>query len=713
MRSIALPLCGLVLLVLLAAPRAEAKAPTQQEIERQKVISAAMLLLLERMHLRGRAPDDEVSKKAFKSLIDGLDPTKIFLLQEDVDALGKHRLKLDDQLKAGTLEVAIEGSAILGRRTAWAAKTVASLLAKPFDLKRKETYQTDSDKRTWAKRQSALRERWRKSLKLGVLHRLTDMADTDKAKAKAARKEGKPVPPLRSLVQREKDARAALAKRYSGRFKRLETVEHIQGVERFMNATLDAFDPHSQYMPPARQKNFMIRMSGKLEGIGAVLTESDTYIKVVRIVPGSASWREGRLQAGDLIMTVTQDKEVDGVDLAGMKLDEVVQLIRGKKGTVVTLTVRKSDDRIQRIRIKRDVVEITATFAKGGIIKRKGFGAPIGYIEVPSFYGGLGKGKGRNSSEDTKKLVLALARDGAKAIVLDLRGNGGGLLSAAEHMAGLFIESGPVVQLRMKTGERHVLRDRDPTLVFDGPLIVMVDRFSASASEIVAGALQDYGRAVIVGTSQTHGKGTMQVIHSLDELIGNDPNMKPLGPFGALKLTKGEFFRITGESNQLRGTKPDILLPDPAAHIESGERYYKNALAGSRADKLAFTPWKHTWKIPALAGKSARRQRNVAAFALARKRAELFAKLRKSTVEPLALDAWRARRAKREKAIEALDEPEDSPALFAIAPVLYGPVSSAPEPQARVADRKKWADRVARDAYLNEALNVLGDMGLK
>ncbi len=695
-----------------------APSPSLPEVAadpREKLLARGLRMLLEQEHLEQKTIDDDVSKKAFIEYIDALDAGKLFLLATQIEQLRVYSSKMDDQLRAGDFELGRVGAAMLAARQKAVGMTVAELLAKPFDYELEEYLETDDDKLGFSKSDRELRDRWRKVLKLQVMERVARMDDIMKARAKLKKGDEKAKDPIaRSLKEiprtfdaREKKAREDLARTYDGRFSRLAKIESLEPSETFLNALATIYDPHTIYMAPAEKDNFDIQMSGSLEGIGAVLSEDDHYISVREIVPGGASWRQGQLKAGDLILAVTQEAK-DPVDVADMRINQVVKMIRGPKGSVVTLTVKKPDDRMENISITRDVIEIEAAYARGAVLEGKTKGS-VGYIALPSFYGNTrarpGKTPERDSSADLRRLLSEMRKLNLRGVILDLRGNGGGLLEHARVITGLFIDTGPVVQTRSPSEGSNVLSDDDPGMAFDGPLVVMVDRFSASASEIVAGALKDYGRAIIVGTGPTHGKGTVQMLLDLNRLGG-----KPGQPLGVLKLTIQQFFRVNGSSTQWKGVEPDIKLPDPAAHIESGERYLDNAIKWTEVKPLSYQRWQEAPSdMGSLRAKSKERQAANAVFSKISKRTDFLKRRSENTRVPLMHSRWLERRERDRKALEAANPKLDKgSARLKVKVVRYAPKKTA-DPKAESDRLKNWKKRLSRDPWVEEARNVLLD----
>jgi carboxyl-terminal processing protease len=691
---------------------------------REPRLGAAIQQLLERGHVRPHKIDDAIGLKAFAMYVEHLDPSKMFLLKSQVDALARDAAKMDDQLRGGDFRLARTGAALIAREREKVAALVAELLAAPLDLTVDETLETDPKKIDYAGSEQERRERWRKNLKREQLERVDRMEESLKAAEKLAASDAGVVDagavlelPPATPEEREKKAREELARSYAGRFSRLKKPDPLEAAELFVNAFASVFDPHTLYLPPADQEEFNIQISGSLEGIGAVLSEADEhYITVRELVPGGAAWREGQLEAGDLIMAVKQTNS-PAVDVADMRINDVVRMIRGPKGTVVTLTVKKSDKRILPIPITRDVVIVEDAYARGATLNLGPKQAGMGYIQLPSFYGNTRSLRGqtpeREATGDVRALLAYFAKQKSPGVIIDLRGNGGGLLNHANDITGLLIDEGPVVAARNAEGELQVLGDEEPGVVFGGHVIVLVDRFSASASEILAGALQDYGRALIVGTGPTHGKGTVQAMIDLDRLgrAGEES-------LGVAKLTVQQFFLVDGESTQWRGVIPDVVLPDPAAHVESGERYLENAIPWSKIDPLPAKPWAHhDWTLSALVEKSSVRQAAQPIFAQVTARSEYVLARRKDTVVPLKREAWRALRDKDHEVLDKLELKQDSgPERFSVKRVEYRPqVAAAPVPPTRAAKPQpdRWQETLARDPWVEEALHLLTDMGEK
>lgn len=684
-------------------PPAALKTPADP---REVKLCKAIGLLLEKRHLLARPFDDAMSRLAFTTYLTRLDSNKLFLRASDRDKLSKFADQIDDELRSGNLELAHEAQKIFVDRVGVVEAMVAALLAAPMNHTDDETMEIDPKKLAPATSDEELKTRWRQRLELEVMERVAAMEE----RLAKAPKAGSAAPPQGSASDnpgamgikeipatpqlRDAKVRADLAKSYASRFIRLKNPGNLDAASDLLNAITAIFDPHTDYLPPADKANFDIAMTGSLEGIGASLRERDDYVEVSELIPGGAASRQGKLAPGDLILAVQQPDQ-DPVDIMDMRLDEAVQLIRGPKGTIVRLRVRKPDGHEEVIEITRDVIAIEEAYARGAVIQRKGQPA-YGYIYLPSFYGG--DNTPRKASTDVHKLLGALSQKKVAGIVLDLRGNGGGLLRDSVSLAGELIDEGPVVQVRDHEGEVEVLRDTHPGVDTSAPLVVLVDAFSASASEILAGAMQDYHRAVIVGLGPTHGKGTVQAVIGLDR----DPSKSELG---VLKITVEQFFRVSGASTQREGVTPDIELPNPSSYIKSGERELEHAIEWTKIAPADHSDWKVNWNLDELRKHSAERVAKNPVFAKITATAELRGRFRDSTRIPLALTAWKARESQEKKALAAV-APDLDKAPPKITVKLLGE-TPAKQPDTRLT---RWTETLSRDPWLDECISILGEM---
>ncbi|MBT7609143.1 MAG: carboxy terminal-processing peptidase [Bacteriovoracaceae bacterium] len=586
---------------------------TANDIKKDKLIGTLIKSALENYHYRALVVNDAVSLKAFDEYIKKIDYGKQFLYKSDVEELKKYNDKFDDELQSGKHSIIEAASKIIKKRVNQAEALRAKLFKKKFKFDGKDTLELDPEKITWVSNDKEFVDHWTKLFKHFTLSRYLSLIDEnkdndDKTKRNKLKKEKKNKKKKKKLSNSKMISKAheKVSKRYKKIFKRMIEKTHVDNMENFVNSIATIFDPHTSYFPPKRKEDFDIDISGSLEGIGAVLQEEDEYIKVVRIVPGGAAWRQKGLEVDDIILEVRDKfKAKEGVDLVGMGVDKAVRYIRGPKNTIVNLTVKKVDGTRKVVPIVRDIIQIAASKTKSSIVKHKNLDLKIGYIYVPKFYRDF-QNSAKNCSNDVKKKLESLKKHNIDAIILDLRNNGGGALEDARLMSGLFIEKGPIVQIKDHQGKIDILRDMDSNVTYEGPLIVMTNRFSASASEILAGALQDYKRAVIVGGEFSHGKGTVQAVLDLNRnpiaaLVGG-------AGIGALKVTIQKFYRVSGASTQYKGVTPDIILPDPFAYTKSREKDLENSLEWDQVKALNYTVWnKEIGHIPLLQKRSSKR----------------------------------------------------------------------------------------------------------
>lgn len=687
-----------LLLSLIVAPLALAKSDAPEiDSSRNKLIGYMLSKQLPVMHFSDKVMNDDLAYAAFDLYLKQLDYQKRFLLQSDVDKLSLLAPAIDNNLLEGDIVLPDVGYQILAERIKETKKMSEELLGQGFDYNRDEGYETDSDKLKYAATMSDLRERWRKLLKAQIISRFLDLSEEQEENTDKEKKSDKEL---------WKEAEEKIAKRNLNFFNRMDQETQQDHYDRFFNAITRAFDPHTNYMPPANKEDFDIHMRGSLEGIGALLREEDGYIKVVSIIPGSASARQGLLQAEDVILRVGQGDE-EPVEITDMRLREAVRLIRGPKGSVVRLTVKKPDATKVVIPIQRDVVQIEETFVKSTLLDSPD-GTKVGYVVIPSFYRDFEKTRNgsnaRNSTDDTRKEIEKLKEEGISGLILDLRNNGGGSLMDAVDTSGLFVKTGPVVQVKNSYGNKRVLSDDDPSVSWNGPLLVLVNQFSASASEILAAALQDYGRAVIVGGAHTHGKGTVQTLIDMNE---NIPllHLKKYEDLGALKVTIQKFYRVNGGSTQYKGVEPDIVLPSLFQHLESGEQYLDNSLPWDQVDPVPFTRYASSnYDLESLFEKSEKRVKDNEGLQVIADEAAKATERSEQTSISLELSEMKVKR----------DEAEIARNKIGAHYMKYRHEKDSDQgenPESNSSDDKdKWKEEVKEDPYIHESLLILEDM---
>ncbi len=550
----------IILTLVLFSPLASAKMdlervkPNDKHQEESKLV----VKLVDKLHYKASELDDDFSQKILDKYINTLDPNKMYFLGEDIVNFNRWKHELDDDLKAGDLKPAFQIFNVFKQRVLNQKEFAKSLLKKELTFEADEKYLWDREKAPWAIDQNELNDVWTKKVKNDYLS-------------------------LQLLDKEPEKIKETLNKRYSVMAKRIEDLKSDSVFQYFMNAYLTLVEPHTGYMEPVSSENFEINMKLSLEGIGAVLGNDGEYTSIQTIVKGGPADLEGSLKSGDKVLAVGQDEEGSFEDVIGWSIEDVVQLIRGEKGSTVRLRIIGEDDGPETmpktVNIVRDKVKLEQQAAQHQIfeVKNGKHSRKIGVIDLPTFYldfAGLQSGDPdyRSTTKDVKKILNKFKEEGVQGVIVDLRNNGGGSLYEAVQLSGLFIDKGPIVQTKLSYGKVDVKKDVDPRLSWNGPMVVMVNKLSASASEIFAAAMQDYGRAVIVG-NQTYGKGTVQNVMPLNDYY-NDPEVK----MGQLKMTMGQFFRINGGSTQNRGVIPDITFPQSPGLEDYGEAAYENAL---------------------------------------------------------------------------------------------------------------------------------------
>ena len=526
--------------------------------------------MISRYHISRKTIDDEVSQRLLDRFLEQLDPQKLYFIQADIDGFEKLKTELDDQIKAGDVQFAFTAFDVYDQRLSERMKLVKDLIDRDYDYTIDEEMVTDADELDWAKSEEEINERWRKRIKYDLLTLKLDGTKID-------------------------EARERLHKRYHNIQSMMEQTEGFEKLEMYLSSLTHCFDPHSSYMSPETLDDFQIQMRLRLEGIGAALRSEDGYTTVAQIVPGGAAEKDGRLKVGDKIIGVAQE-DGEFTDIVEMKLSRVVRLIRGNKGTVVRLQVKPktAPTEIKTYELTRQEIELKSSEVKGEIIDlsdRLGDGkGKIGVINIPSFYRDFdgarsGVANFKSTSRDVHKVLQDFEKQGGvDAVLIDLRMNGGGALSEAIEVTGLFINNGPVVMVKEQDGNIKSHNDVDEGVAYTGPLVVVCNRLSASASEIFAGAIKDYGRGIVVGDTTTHGKGTVQNVMPVARSTFRF--LSPPEQRGALKLTINQFYRVNGASTQNKGVTSDIVLPSLIDHMDLGESFLDNALKFDQVDEV-------------------------------------------------------------------------------------------------------------------------------
>jgi carboxyl-terminal processing protease len=683
--------------VLFAFKTTEKQNGESPEIRHRKLLST-IGYLLETEHYSPRKIDDDFSKDVFKEYLKALDPEKNIFLQSDINALRVYETKLDDEIHGEPILFEPASSLIYEKRLVEARKIFEKVVQSPFDFNIDDSVLLDVDVKLAPANENERYTYWYQILKYKALDRfvnLTEEREKNKTKEKFV---------IKADSTLEREARASVKKEYLKRFERLEkTFDKEKRFELFLNTITGLMDPHTDYMAPVEKRSFTEQMSGTFYGIGAQLTQDDNGIKIASIQPGGAAWKSGQLVMNDVIVKVAQGAE-EPVDVTGYETTDAVKLIRGNLGTEVRLTIRKPDGSYKIVALKREKIVLDEGFARSAIIQK---GADkYGYILLPDFYADFEREDGARCARDVAREIEKLKLEKVKGIAIDVRYNGGGSLYEVVQMAGLFIDQGPMVQIRNKEGRSQILADEVPGTIYNGPLVVMVNEFSASASEIFAGAIQDYKRGIVMGSTSTYGKGTVQ---------RNVPFGKPLDDlgiqteYGAVKLTFQKFYRVTGSSTQRKGVVPDVILPDEYEFLKYREKDNESSLPWDEMERAKFQVWPNNSAIAAIAAKANDKIANDTSM-IAFKKTLAWVSTQMDRPVHLKLDKYIAFRKQLQSTMIQNDNRlklKDSMQVTALK-ADYNKFYNNPDKTKQ--DRyQAWLKVIAKDAQINEASKLLSE----
>jgi len=702
-----------ILSALILSIAAVAANQADVRFSKEQILLSVILSHIDEYHYDAMKYNDAYSEKVYDLYLKNVDQQKRYLLQADVDMFKPYKHDLDEFVQDLNFEFYEKAHTILIERQKELKGYIDEILAQPFDFTIDESLEFDEDKLEFCKTKAELKDRWRKILKYNTMIRISDhlnAQDEDKATAENTHNEKKAdiiveEKEEKTFDELEIDMRAKIAKTYKDWFVRLNQRNADDYFAQYVNAITQAIDPHSSYYPPADKENFDINMRGKLEGIGARLLQEGIYTKVSEIIPGSPSSRQGELEAEDIILKVAQAED-EPVDVVDMPIDEVVKLIRGKKGTEVRLTVKKLDGSQTIVPIIRDIVILEDTYAKSAVIENAG--TKLGYIQLPSFYSDFSDQRnGRSCFKDIKKELEKFEKEDVEGLVIDLRNNTGGSLQDVVQMVGLFIEQGPIVQVKGKKGPARLHNDYDPSVQYDGPLTVLVNSNSASASEIFAAAIQDYNRGIVIGSESTYGKGTVQRFHNLDRMLA--PEFAYVRPLGSVKLTIQKFYRINGGSTQKKGVEPDIVLPDTYSEIEYGERLKDYVMPWTEIKPAKYTSVGDlSDEVLNIKASSAERVNDSDLFQLVKKQAIKFKKQRDNTDRSLHFETFKAENDALKQDGEKFDDLEKKIESMSIAN-LQDDLADIKSDENKQERNKKWLENLHKDFYIYETLNILDE----
>lgn len=665
--------------------------------EKDRLLIELISHVIQRGHYDVKSLNDDMSEQIFHTYLESLDGQKRYFLQSDYREFSKYMYQIDDQIRELDLTFFDLTYKRLVLRMSEVESMYSSILSRPFDFDKEEEFDTDYDEQIYPLSQKARSEKWRKQLKLSTLSVLYD-----KVQEEENNDETTPAYLSSSWMDLEAEARTTTRENMEDFFDLMNELERKDWFDVYINSFVLQFDPHTNYFNPDDKDRFDMSMSGKFEGIGARLSKRNQAIKVVDIIVGGPLWRDQLMEVGDEIQLVRQE-DGDAVDIRAMRLDDAIKLIKGPKGSMVYLTVKKVDGNIETIPVKRDLVVLEESYARSTVINRQD--QKYGLIHLPKFYVDFKSYKERNAAHDVEQEVINLKEAGVGGLIIDLRNNGGGSLQTVVDIAGLFIDEGPIVQVKSTVSKTEVLRDRDGKTLWNGPMVILVNELSASASEILAAAMQDYERAIVIGSEQTFGKGTVQNVVDLNRFLSNST----YGNLGALKITTDKFYRINGGSTQLEGVKSDVITPDRYRYVDVGERDEDNPMRWDRISPLVYTKWNGYLNYDDVIEQSQDRVNDHPIFNLVDQDAKWIEQRQNDNTIALNYQEYVSKIESDRAYADQFDAVEeyDNNLDFTISPADQKRIS---EDDIFLEKRERWFSNLSKDFYVEEAVNILQDL---
>ena len=655
---------------------------------KEKLLIEVVKYVVEKGHYSTLDINDDISEKIYNTYLEQLDAQKRFFLQSDIRQFEKYKFKLDDQLKDQDLTFFNLVYETSRKRINEVKNYYEEIMNNSFDFSSNEDINLDFENKSYARNSNEIKNRWRKQLKYSTLDIISlKLGDSIKVIDNKTRNESM------TLIKKNTD----------DFFDYVEEMDRDDWFANYINAFLNQLDPHTVYFNPEDKDRFDTNISGKFDGIGARLQKTEGTVKIVDIIVGGPIWKDKLLDVGDIILKVAQENQ-DPVNIIGMKLDDAIKLIKGPADSFVTLTVKKISGEIKDVLIKRGVVELEELYAKSTLINKGD--KNYGYISLPKFYIDFSDRKSRNSANDVKNEIIKLKNNGISGLILDLRNNGGGALQTVVDMTGLFIERGPIVQVKSTGNRKQILYDKDPQVVWDGPLVILMNKMSASASEILAGALQDYNRAVIIGNEKSFGKGTVQNVIDLNRFISNSSY-----DLGALKITTDKFYRINGESVQLEGVKSDIIIPDSYKYIFNGEKDEKNPLQWDKITPANFDKWAKRDYLNKISSENQSRIDSDDYYLLINDRAQWLKDQQSKKTISLNFNSYNSfltKQREKNKRFESLNKYENT-LNFKLLKTEKEYIISNKE---LLSSRNRWHRNLTKDLYLEEGVKALEMLSL-
>jgi carboxyl-terminal processing protease len=680
--------------------------------DKDKLLIQIITYLLEQGHFSPQELNDDFSQNVFEDYINQLDPFKRYFYASDIEEFEAYKNDIDDQIRAYDLTFFNLTHQRLLQRIAESKELYEQILDKPFDYAKDEVYSADYESFEFVESKREMKERWRKQLKFSTIANYDDLIAQQENEAEAqdipegsfsSKNEKAKREARKGLKDLEEEARLQTKESLDELYTYIDDRDRDDWFGVYINAMVEEFDPHTSYLPPADKERFDQTISGNFEGIGARLSKKRDAISVVELISGGPAWRANELEVGDEILKVKQEDEEEAVSIVGMRLDDAIKFIKGPKGTVVTLTLKRVDGTIEDISITRDIVELEETFVKSSIVEKDG--QTFGVINLPKFYIDFDDATQRNAASDMKKELIRLKKQNVEGLVLDLRNNGGGSLQTVVDMVGLFIEEGPVVQVRTTGEPKEVYSDSDKSIYWDGPLVVLVNELSASASEIFAAAMQDYKRAIVLGSKQTYGKGTVQIIFDLNRMVKNNTK----GDMGALRFTTQKYYRINGGSVQLEGVKSDVIVPDRYSYINIGEKDTDNPLPYDRIDAVNYEVWNNYYDYDTTIARSKARMAANEQLKLIDANAKWVKAMRERETYSLNYENYRKEMELNEEEVRQFEELSQYQTDLTFSSLPYE-LQLMDQDSVLKQKRVRWHESLSSDVYIEEALNVLHDL---
>mgnify|MGYP001230306080 FL=1 len=667
--------------------------------DKDNLIIQLITYVLDQAHYLDKEINDEFSEKVFYTFLENLDPYKRYFYASDIEEFSKYKYLIDDAFKNPNLDFFELVYKRYTKRMLESEKIFNDILTKPFDFNKDEVCECDFEELDYVKTKDQLFDRWRKLLKIYVIENYHNEIEDDLRKSKD---DSDFIP--RNPVLIEKKTRESLKETMQQNYAFIsEEMQRSDWFSVYINSFVSQYDPNTSYLDPESKDRFDVDMSGNYAGIGARLQKKIDKVEITEVISGGPAWRDNILEKGDAILKVRQDNEDEPVGILNMRLSEAVKLIKGKKGTKVHLTVKKVDGTVTEVTVKRDIVLLEETYIKSSIVEKDN--NTYGLINIPKFYIDFDNQSNRDAAKDLRTEIERLKEQGIQGLVIDLRNNGGGALKTVVDMAGMFIKNGPVVQVKYFDKEKQVLSDRDRSVLWTGPLVILVNEGSASASEILAAAMQDYKRAIIIGGNQTWGKGTVQNVFPLNRMVRGNTN----GDLGALRYTTQKYYRINGGSVQLEGVKSDINVPYRYKYLEFGEKDSENPLQWDEIDKVEFDTWNSNFNFEEAITKSNKRMANNEYLKLVDENAKWIKSVRDNKLINLNYDKFKLELEENSSITEKFKALNDYSMNYSFKSLPYE-LDLIKNDSVLGLKRERWHKSLNKDFYIDEALNVLSDL---